>query len=454
MSATRSEILAAGLAALWLVHPALAEEGRLSFPDPALTPVGAERAGNAEGTIPPWTGGILEPPADYQPGRMHTDPFREDERLYSVDAANLEQHESKLSDGLKALLRAHPESFRLDVYPTRRSASYPPRIYEAIARNATEARLSMAGKGGVTNASGSSPFPVPSRGVEVLWNHLLRFRGLRVSRTGAQAAVTRGGRYSVVLSKEEFLFPYSFAAGTPIRERFQNIVFALRSRTFAPSLVSGEGTLAVEPIDQTEAPRKVWSYSRALRRVVRQPYFAYDFTSPGTDGLRTVDDAELFNGPPDRFDWTLLGKREMLIPYNAYRLHGDDVSDSDILQRHHVAPELSRYELHRVWVIEGRLREGQRHIYSRRVFYVDEDSWQIALADTYDLQGRLWRVAESHAVNYYEVPVHWTTLLAWYDLRARRYIVSGLDNGRAPYAFSDRADPREFSPIALNYYVR
>ena len=144
----------------------------------------------------------------------------------------------------------------------------------------------------------------------------------------------------------------------------------------------------------------------------------------------------------------------MIIPYNAYRLHGDDVSEDDILQRSHIAPGLARYELHRVWVIEGRLRPDERHIYSRRVFYVDEDSWQIALADTYDLEGRLWRVGEAHAVNYYEVPVHWSTLFTHHDLRARRYFVTGIDNGRQPYEFSNKADPREFSPIALNYYVR
>ena len=428
------------------------EAARLGGPE--LTPVGAERAGNAAGTIPAWTGGITVPPDDYRPGRMHTDPFRKDTPLYSIDASNVADHTAQLSEGLQALLAAHPQTLRLHVYPTRRSASYPEWVYQRVLANATEANLSIVGKGGVTNASVSSPFPIPSSGIEVLWNHLLRFRGQRVRRTNGSAAVTRGGRFNVILARQEFLFPFSYPADSLIRRRFENIVFALRSRTFAPALVSGDGTLVIEPIDQTDSPRKVWSYNRTLRRVVRQPHFAYDHSSPGTDGLRTVDDAELFNGPPDRFDWKLLGKREMIIPYNAYRLHGDGASDGDILQRSHIAPELARYELHRVWVIEGRLRSGERHIYSRRVFYVDEDSWQIALADTYDVEGRLWRVGEAHAVNYYEVPVHWSTLLIHYDLRARRYYVSGLDNGRQPYEFSIKADPREFSPIALNYYVR
>ena len=454
MLATRSDSWAGLLAALLVCAPSAAAQDVAPLGGGSLTPVGAERAGNAAGTIPAWTGGITALPADYRRGRMHVDPFPDDAPLYSVDASNAKEHAAQLSDGHRALLAAHPKTMRLDVYPTRRTASYPGWVYEEMARNLTHARLSTAGKGGVTGASAGSPFPIPKQGVEVVWNHLLRFRGRRVSRTNGVAAVTRGGLYNVTLSKDELLFPFAFAHETPIRERFPNVAFALRSRVYAPALVSGDGTLAIEPIDQTHAPRKVWTYSRALRRVVRQPYFAYEFTAPGSDGLRTVDDGELFNGPPDRYAWTLLGKREVLIPYNAYRLHGDAASEEDILDRSHVSPDLSRYELHRVWVVEGRLREGARHIYSRRVFYVDEDSWQIAIAESYDMEGRLWRVGEAHAVNYYEVPVLWATLHTQYDLKARRYYVSGLDNGREPHAFSEDADPREFSPVALNYYVR
>jgi hypothetical protein len=167
-----------------------------------------------------------------------------------------------------------------------------------------------------------------------------------------------------------------------------------------------------------------------------------------------VDDFWLFNGPPDRFDWELLGKREMLIPYNAYRLHSGEVGPSDILRRSHIEPELARYELHRVWIVQATLKPGAKHVYSRRVFYVDEDSWQIAVAESYDLEGRLWRVNEVHAINYYEVPVLASTLEVYHDLLRDRYLVTGLDNARIPYRFSEGSDPREFSPNALAYEVR
>ena len=207
-------------------------------------------------------------------------------------------------------------------------------------------------------------------------------------------------------------------------------------------------------INQTNDPRKTWSYPRSLRRVVRAPQFGYEIPTPNSDALRTVDDFGLYNGPPDRYEWTLIGKQELFIPYNAYGLHGPQVGHADIVRTGHINPDHARYELHRVWVVEGLLKKGARHIYSRRVFYVDEDSWQIAVADSYNREGNLWRVNEAHAINYYTVPVLWSTLEVFHDLLAGRVLVNGLDNRHRPYLFSSSADPREFSPNALRYYLR
>jgi hypothetical protein len=173
-----------------------------------------------------------------------------------------------------------------------------------------------------------------------------------------------------------------------------------------------------------------------------------------TDNLRTVDEFDMFNGSPEHYEWRLLGKKELYIPYNAYPIHSDEVGPRDIVRPRHINPALARYELHRVWVVEGTLKPDRKHIYKRRVFYLDEDSWQIALADNYDADGKLWRTSEAHALNYYEVPVQWSTLEVYYDLKEQRYLVSGLDNQRTPYRFSDEADPREFSPNALGFYIR
>jgi len=419
-----------------------------------LTPIGGERAGNAKGTIPEWTGGITAPPPDYSPGDSHPDPFAQDPVLFTIDASNWEQHAAHLTEGQKALLRAHPETWRMPVYRTRRSASYPTWVYDAVAVNATRAQVIMEGKGGVENAKVSSPFPIPKTGVELIWNHNLRWRGIYVRGSSGLAAVTRRGKYQIVLSSQEIGFPYGSQRDTPFSRKYPNIMFAVKNKVVEPALLAGNGSLGIETINQTHDPRKVWSYSLALRRVVRNPFVAYDFPSSNSDNLRTVDDIQLFLGPPDRFEWKLLGKREIYIPYNAYQINSHDVAPDEILLTHHINPDLTRYELHRVWVVEGRLKSGEKHVYSRRVFFLDEDSWQIAVADLYDLDGKLWRVAEAHAMNFYEVPVLWSTLEVYNDFKARRYLVSGLDNEFAPRIFKDTADPRGFSPNALTYYIR
>jgi hypothetical protein len=429
-----------------------AEEAKRLAAD--LTPIGGERAGNDAGTIPEWTGGITTPPPDYEPGGSHPDPFAQDPVLFTVDATNWEQHASHLTEGQKAMLRAHPETWRMPVYRTRRSASYPSWVYDAVAANATQAQVVMAGKGGVENAKVSSPFPIPKTGVEVIWNHNLRWRGIYVRRSDGLAAVTRRGNYQVVLSAQEIGIPYGSPRDTPFKRKYPNVMFAIKSKIIAPALLAGNGSLGIETLDQTDDPRKVWTYNQSLRRVVRAPYVAYDFPAANTENLRTVDDAQLFLGPPDRFEWKLSEKREIYIPYNAYRINSNGTRTADILLAHHINPNLARYELHRVWVVEGRLKSDAKHVYSRRVFYVDEDSWQIAAADLYDLDGHLWRVAEAHAINYYEVPVLWSTLEVYNDLKARRYLVSGLDNANVPPFFGETADPRSFSPNALTYYIR
>jgi hypothetical protein len=428
------------------VEPPAAESG--------LTPVGAVQAGNSAGTIPPWTGGITAPPASYRPGLHETDPFPDDVPLFQITAANAQQYAQHLTPGQRALLARYPDTWRMNVYRSRRSASYPDYVYDAIANNAGSARVILEGRGGVEGARISSPFPIPKSGVEVIWNHNLRYRGLRIDRSEGIAAVTRSGRYSLTVARQDWGIPYSAPQTTPFTQRYPNVLLAIKSKVIAPALLSGDGTLVFETINQTTDPRKSWVYPRGLRRVIRSPLFGYDIPGGNSDGLRTVDDFALYNGPPDRFDWQLIGKREIYIPYNAYRLHGPRVSDEDIVRIGHINPDHARYELHRVWVVEGRLREGARHIYGRRVFYVDEDSWQIAVADSYDRDGKLWRVNEAHALNYYTVPVLWSTLEVYHDLLAGRVLVNGLDNQFSAHEFLTDADPREFSPNALIYYLR
>ena len=453
-------LLAAG-AAWAAVTPAEAEK----LGGSELTPLGAERDGNEAGTIPPWTGGITGPVPGYKAGDHHADPFSGDQPLFTITAANMQQHADKLSEGQKALLKRYPDSWWMTIYPSRRSAAYPDFVYAALKTNATSASVIPAGHGGVRDTVVTSPFPIPGQGEEVVWNHILRWRGIHATRTGGLAPVTRRGDYTLLLMEEEWIIPYAKPGSSELKSRFPHMLGALKQKVIAPGFEAGAGALLVESFNYNDMQRQNWIYSPNLRRVIRTPFGGFDTPAQNTDALRFNDEVDMYNGSPVLFDWKLLGKRELYIPYNAYPLHSDALEVEDIVQRHHINPDHARYELHRVWVVEGTVKvprrnpnalllENRGHLYSRRVFYIDEDSWQIAVADNYDSDGQLWRFSEGHMINYYEVPVPWYTLEAAYDLKQQRYLVTGLNNQRRAIAFDEDINPRLFGPNALDYYVR
>ena len=412
-----------------------------------LTPLGAETAANADGTIPMWNGGILTPPAGYKVGDHHPDPFAADQPLYTVTTATAAQYESKLPAGTVALLKAYPD-YKLIVYPTRRSVSNPQRVYDATRQNATTARL-VANGNGISGAIVGVPFPIPANGLEVLWNHLTRFRGVAASRHIDQAAVERGGGYQLVKFEDEFLFNYTRSDITTAELDKENTLIFYKQAVVAPARLAGTILLAQETMDQIKEPRRAWVYNAGRRRVTRAPNVAYDNPGTAADGQRTSDQFDMFNGAPDRYEWKLVGKKEMLVPYNSYKLHSDKLKNSEILKPGHINQDLARYELHRVWVVDATLKPGTSHLYARRTFYVDEDSWQILAADHYDARGALWRVAEAHCINYYDAQTFWTTLEVIADLQNGRYVALGLDNENSMYDFNLKRTPADFGPESL-----
>ncbi len=410
-----------------------------------LTPVGAEKAGNAEGTIPAWTGGITEPPAGYQKGAHHLDPFAADQPSVTITAENMAQYADKLSVGHQAMLKTYP-SFSMKIYPTHRSASSPQWIYEATRKVAATAELVNQGDG-VKGTVNGIPFPIPKTGIEVIWNHLLRFRGELASRKIAQAALTRGGDYTLVKFDDEFSLIYSQEGMT--EEKLNNKILFFKQVVTSPPRLAGNILLVHETLDQIKEPRAAWVYNPGQRRVRRAPNVAYDNPGTASDGIRTNDQFDMFNGATDRYNWTLVGKKEIYVPYNSYKLHSDSLKYDNILTPLHLNPEHLRYELHRVWIVDATLKEDARHLYKRRTFYIDEDSWQILAVDIYDNRDQLWRVSEGHSINYYEVPTFWTTLEVHTDLQSGRYIAIGLDNESSMYDFDIQRTDKDYSPGAL-----
>ena len=415
----------------------------------SLTPLGAEKAGNADGSIPEWTGGLpVNAGAEDERGFL-ADPFADEQPLFVITASNAEQYKDKLSAGQLAMLKRYPETYRLPIYKSHRSAALPQKIYDAAKVSALNTSLVEGGNGLANFAkSRNYAFPIPQNGLEVVWNHITRYRGGNLKRTIVQATPQANGDYTLVHFEDEVAFPIGMPDLDP--EKAENALLFFKQRVTAPARLAGNVLLVHDSLNQVKEPRMAWVYNAGQRRVRRAPQVAYDGPGTAADGLRTSDNFDMYNGAPNRYDWKLVGKRELYIPYNNYRLDSPKNQYSDILKAGHINQDLTRYELHRVWEVEATLKEGERNIYAKRRFYVDEDSWIIAMSEHYDGRGQLWRVGEAQLVHNYvqQTPVY--ALEALYDIIGGRYLAIGMRNEeKKPFVYGAEASAADFTPAAL-----
>jgi hypothetical protein len=430
--------VAAGLAVCAAGAQTVADLGK------SLTPMGAIKAGNADGSIPPWTGGYTVL-VNHGPVASRVDPLAGEKPLFSITAANVDQYASKLAEGTVAMIKTIP-GYHVDVYKTYRSFAAPQYIYDNAIANASRAHLSANGLD-VVGAQLSIPFPIPHNGNEAIWNHILRWRGTQLQRTVENAITTPSGDYSLTRWHEQIMFPYN----TPGISNPSNWDSLFWQEVLEPPRIAGQLTLVISHQDPFDQPREAWTYNPGERRVRRAPEINYDTPVQNTDGLETVDDYDMYNGAIDRYDWKLVGRKEVYIPYNTYKLQMPGVKYADIVQPQTVNPNLIRWELHRVWVIEATLKPGFRHIYARRTFYADEDSWQIAISDRYDSRGQLWRTALAFIEEAPEVPLLGADGYEFMDLQARRYLVQGMHSqeAEAPTYNGTSLTPDDFTAEAL-----
>ncbi len=400
-----------------------ADEAQIARLGADLTPVGAERAGNADGTIPEWTGGITELPPNWTPGMPRVDSFAADQIQFQIDASNVDQYAEKLSEGQIELIKSY-DGFRMDVYPTRRSCAFPESYYEDTKRNARTARVDE--ECNLVAGIRSPLFPLPENGCEAVWNgKLAAFNGIiGYDRMEATIVPTAGGSF-VATKRQQTIYNRMNKPEFTSYEQLDGIIAKSLSNTVAPPKQAGEITL-VHAL--ATGNLRAWIYNPGQRRVRRAPNFEYDNPVPGWQGLVTVDQVNGFVGSGDRYDWKLQGKREMYVPYNNAKIQDRSLTYEEIVQPRYPRRDLVRYELHRVWVVEATVRSDRRHVMPRRVFYLDEDSWVIVASDNYDRRGKIWRVTEHLPEVIHEIPSCVPNTSVYYDLVAGRYVISPLFN--------------------------
>ena len=412
--------------------------------DKDLTPLGGEKAGNGA-AIPDWDGGL--PKKQTERGY---NPFPNDKPLFVIDAKNYQQYAKNLSEGQKALFKTFPNSYKMPVYQTRRTAVFPDYIYNASKANAQKVELTDQGYGFCCTAQGF-PFPIPNNGVEILWNHIMRYNTKGYKGYLNHAATAADGDYVVERSYLELAYHYNHPDTT--LENLDNQNLWLLTKVVAPANKAGDAHLIQVPIDRIKEVTGVWIFNPGLGRVRRIGEVGYD--NPAFDGLMTHDQIDMFNGPLDRYTVKLIGKKEIYVPYNSNELYSPKHGYKEIVTKGHINQDLTRYELHRVWVIEAQVREGYNHIYKRRTFYLDEDSWLMLLQDMYDEHNAFWRTAEAHAVTFQNVPLTINGVQVHYDLQSRRYVVLNMTNEERDMIEYDWYKPKKhFTPRELKKFAQ
>lgn len=412
-----------------------------------LTPLGGEKAGNADGSIPAWSGGYTTPDSNYTPGGKRRDLFPQDKVLFSITAKNMDQYADKLSDGTKEMLKRYPDSYRLDIYQTRRTAAAPQWLYDNTLKNATSATLEESPTGQIPkNTYAGIPFPIPTTGAEVIWNHLVHWRGTSLQMDVFQYLITADGkRVLTTHGNASQEMPYYFQERGA--EGFNGNYWNFLMESVGPPLRAGEKILGNQNFDNDKTTAYV--YLTGQRRVRKLPNACCDTPTPATAGVMTFDELDVFSGRLDRFDWKLIGKKEMYIPYNSNKINTPDNPEAVLADRH-LNPDFVRWELHRVWVVEATLASGQRHQMAKSRYYVDEDTWTAVLGDRWDSGNRLAKTVWTLPVVMPDVPATTGQTAGFYDLTSGAWFVQTLYNGgKAQFKIVDRYRDTQFSPAVL-----
>ncbi|MCY1263192.1 hypothetical protein D9M68_177640 [compost metagenome] len=397
-----------------------AEAARLGA---SLTLVGADKAGNADGSIPAYDGGLTSAPAGFKSGdSVRPDPFANEKPVLVIDGRNVDQYKNLLSATTVELAKRFP-SFRVDVFPTHRTVAMPQGVLDNSVKNATGAKSENGGLA-IDNVLPGVPFPIPQNGAEAMWNHLLRYQGVTINSKYDSWNVDSAGVPTLATTGKAFIsYPIYEDLNKPISNT--DVYYQMKLYYTGPARRAGEAIMLKDAANAVEVPRKAWQYLPGQRRVKLAPSLAYDTPNPGTAGAGTYDDVFVFNGALDRYDWKLVGKQEMVVPYNTYKLtYAKDAKS--VTTPNHLAPDYVRWEKHRVWVVEGTLKSGARHIYAKRRFYLDEDSWVALASDQYDARGQLYRGSFAFLSQSYDKQVPDSTPFMIYDLVGNSYNINGI----------------------------
>lgn len=417
----------------------------------SLTPWGATVAGNTTGTIPAYTGGLPTStrPASFQPDSgFWANPYANDKPLFVINAKNVEQYAAQLSEGTKELIKRFPDSYSVTVYPSRRSANYPDWVNQNSIANATRCKTIENGIA-VEGCFGGTPFPIPKTGNEVIWNSQLHYKGDSYVISGQGWYVdAKGSR--VLTSGIQNTSDSQYYNKELDAEKFASVGLYLTQLNIlnAPARNVGEGNLQRLYVNPNKNPNATWNYSPGQRRVRRAPDAEYDFPVSTSGGAMLYDEIYMFYGKQDRYDMKYLGVKEMIIPYNNYEWA--QTPPEKLLGDRHPNPDIMRWELHRVHVVELTLKPGMRHVQPKRRLYYDEDILAAGMSDAWDASGKLAKAIYTPSYQMYDKQIPQATATWSYDFATGVYYHSSITGGSKGIIMNNQPRPISyFTPESL-----
>lgn len=443
-----SVCMAALVMLLGVAHESHAQATKLGS---ELTASGADPSGTPDG-IPAWAApNPMLPGWAYGKKRVDFFRYKSDKPVYTIDAGNVDQYADKLSPGQLQVVKT-VKGYKMDVYPSRRTCGTPDFAAENTRKNVGFAKLAADGASLQEAYVPGIPFPIPQNGAEAMWNAKMRYRGIGVEMRNYTSMVSarKGAGEAIKAVNDLTVFVPGGAAKAGGLFSKANLVEAMLFFQYtSPPALAGQASMITAYSGQ---PIEAFYYFPGQRRVRRMPSYAYDSPQIGYENQVTVDEAYVFSGPLDRFDWKLVGKKEMIVPYNALGMFDFTAKLDDVMQPDFIAQQNRRYELHRVWVIEATVKSGMRHLAPKRQFLVDEDSWNLLGATDYDAQGRIFKVREGYSIPVFELGVCDSIAFAQYNLVDGRYVVDGDPIG-AGVDFRWFTEPGNSPRMRVDFYT-
>ena len=387
-----------------------------------LTPLGAEKAANKDGSIPAWTGNEAQQ-SGWSYGQLRGEHFKhkDDKPTLSIDAASADKYAARLSPGQLAMLK-QIKGYSMQVYPTRRSCGAPDFVAANTKASVSTGKLAADGWGLKEATVPGIPFAMPATGIEAMWNAKMRYRGIGIDYKNVVTSVSpRKGSTEWIRAGQEFTayMPWG-AKGSTLLSKLPQVEYYAYFAYSSPTALAGQALSITYFLDQEGS--ETFYYFPGQRRVRRMPTYSYDSPQIGMENQYTLDEPFVFNGTLDRFDWKLVGKKELYVPYNAFGAYNFKGKFEDIAKPDFINPAQRRYELHRVWVVEATVKKGMRHTAPKRTYFLDEDSWNMVLADDYDAQGKLAKVREGFLIPVYETGTCDVSAFVQYNLNEGRYV--------------------------------